>query len=975
MNKKTIIWLAAIAAALALIVGVVLLIVLRPAQEPDDTQTEAAEAPEYFLDIFKDGATEYVLVRGDDAEEQEKMATLEFSKYFKKVTGVDIQIVTDFQEKTDKEIVIGETNRSDIDAAMINGGVGGYTVTVEEQRLVILGTTPEWTLMGVRRFFESQFDGKIIDGNNYTLESREQISVSSKIAQSLDQKIYYSTAAYDFDGLLLLGRSVVSYDKHSTENGELFVSENGEFTGHICLSSDKSVELAKADINDYLATHKNLRRITVKQSIADGVCKCEECSKHSPIDNAILFMNRLAEEFGSDRSFDLVFYANAFDDAVATVKAEGYSVLLANEQQLMNLSDVQWRFNFFTQKINEWSEVSDSIYVVSAYVVIIGDYSHQQLLESMPNYDMLLANLEKLVDMNVKALYETQGYHLDTSASYQSSQDSGTEIFYKSREHILRAMAAGLSLTANEYLGVALPPVIGEASNSMIEYFSYLTNMRNGRDYPLATLEGNEIKVNNAGNYYLSDEQIKALDTLRRNIIKAVPEKMTDIIRSFLPAAAHTNPNEDWKYREIFTCYLDIKETQVYSFDVAFNNYMQINTNTKTSFCVDDMAMGHVIHNKKPEGVQMFTMEFTKGYHEFSIGQIYADVVLKATVTIAPSELPEAPTPSETLSNPNASEEAKAVYEYLLEMYGKKTLLGQHARTKDLAALNEYYAISGDYPSIIGLELMSYSGNRPDEGDNDPNWAWAEYQDNVGLIDAAIPYLKQHGGIPTIIWHWYAPLGGHDKSFYTDQADGFSVAKAVTPGTPEYEATIRDMDLIAAQLHRFEDEGIPVLWRPLIEADGGWFWWGAEGPENYIKLYRMMYERFVNYHGLDNLIWVWNAARIFYAEWYPGNDVVDMVSVDTYVEAWNYGSLAYNYYAMLSGCINNGVNKMITLAESGSAPNTDVAIAQGVYWSYQFTFNRQDYYSTRTSYSHFRYLANSECAVMLSDLPEQFRKW
>ena len=69
------------------------------------------------------------------------------------------------------------------------------------------------------------------------------------------------------------------------------------------------------------------------------------------------------------------------------------------------------------------------------------------------------------------------------------------------------------------------------------------------------------------------------------------------------------------------------------------------------------------------------------------------------------------------------------------------------------------------------------------------------------------------------------------------------------------------------------------------------------------------------------------------------------------------------------------LNKMITLAESGSAPNTDVAIAQGVHWSYQFTFNRQDYYSTRTSYSHFRYLANSECAVMLSDLPEQFRKW
>ena len=83
----------------------------------------------------------------------------------------------------------------------------------------------------------------------------------------------------------------------------------------------------------------------------------------------------------------------------------------------------------------------------------------------------------------------------------------------------------------------------------------------------------------------------------------------------------------------------------------------------------------------------------------------------------------------------------------------------------------------------------------------------------------------------------------------------------------------------------------------------------------------------------------------------------------------------YNYYAMIAGCINNGVNKMIALAESGSLVNTDLAIAQGVCWSYQFTFNMQTYYATRTSYSHFRYLANSECAVMLSDLPEQFRKW
>lgn len=113
------------------------------------------------------------------------------------------------------------------------------------------------------------------------------------------------------------------------------------------------------------------------------------------------------------------------------------------------------------------------------------------------------------------------------------------------------------------------------------------------------------------------------------------------------------------------------------------------------------------------------------------------------------------------------------------------------------------------------------------------------------------------------------------------------MTRAVQQGTDEYWATIRDLDAIAGQLKRLRDAGVPVLWRPLHEADGGWFWWGAKGPEATKQLYYMMRDRFINYHGLNNLIWVWSVDKPN-GSWYPGNDHVDILGIDSYPGGYNY---------------------------------------------------------------------------------------
>ena len=154
-------------------------------------------------------------------------------------------------------------------------------------------------------------------------------------------------------------------------------------------------------------------------------------------------------------------------------------------------------------------------------------------------------------------------------------------------------------------------------------------------------------------------------------------------------------------------------------------------------------------------------------------------------------------------------------------------------------------------------------------------------------VDKAIAFAAK-GGIVTFVWHWGSPVGLYDNStqrwwsgFYTAATD-FNIATALADTTnANYTLLINDIDTIAVQLKKLQAANVPVLFRPLHEAEGGWFWWGAKGPEPAKKLYRIVYDRLTNYHKINNLLWVWNSVA---ASWYPGNDVVDIVSADTYAQ-------------------------------------------------------------------------------------------
>lgn len=275
------------------------------------------------------------------------------------------------------------------------------------------------------------------------------------------------------------------------------------------------------------------------------------------------------------------------------------------------------------------------------------------------------------------------------------------------------------------------------------------------------------------------------------------------------------------------------------------------------------------------------------------------------------------------LVDSRASDAAVALMTKLTGDYGKHSWSGQYG-TDDVAHLR---AVCGRTPAILGADFMDYSPSRVAFSGRQPH-----------LVESLIK-LARSGQVITMSWHWNAPtnlLDSHEqpwwRGFYT-KASTFDVAAALSnTDSAEYALILRDIDAIALQLQKFSDANIPILWRPLHEAEGGWFWWGAKGPQPFKALWRLLYTRITEYHHLHNLIWVLTSEN---PDWYPGNDVVDIIGVDAYpkdpkttlLPGWN----------TLKGRFN-GV-KLVALTEFGGVPDIERMHAAGVWWSYFVSWN------------------------------------
>ncbi len=220
----------------------------------------------------------------------------------------------------------------------------------------------------------------------------------------------------------------------------------------------------------------------------------------------------------------------------------------------------------------------------------------------------------------------------------------------------------------------------------------------------------------------------------------------------------------------------------------------------------------------------------------------------------------------------------------------------------EIASGTDYFDISGDYTLVITEDILKSL----QEG---------------GLIigghdyTAVAVYLESNGT---------ALDPNKDYAFYKADTE-FDAANATVEGTWENKVFTEDLKNIAAYLKLLRDADIPVLWRPFHEAAGGWFWWGKDAA-SFKSLWIAMFNYFKT-EGLDNLIWVWTTEGDD-ADWYPGDQYVDIVGRDIYNKETadcvsEYTSIAGNYG-----------NKIVSLSECGTVGLISEQWASGARWSW-----------------------------------------
>lgn len=192
--------------------------------------------------------------------------------------------------------------------------------------------------------------------------------------------------------------------------------------------------------------------------------------------------------------------------------------------------------------------------------------------------------------------------------------------------------------------------------------------------------------------------------------------------------------------------------------------------------------------------------------------------------------------------HPAPSAEVVNVYRFLVDNFGRKTLSGAMANySTGLEEAEWMFEKTGLWPALTCFDLIDHTRSY-------------DFCDKEQLLFNAQKYWI-HNGLVALMWHWRDP-SGLTEQFYTDSTP-FDISKIYDTGSAEYKAVIRDIDTVAVYLKKLQALNIPVLWRPLHEASGGWFWWGARGAGPCKLLWKVLYERLTHHHGLDNLLWVW----------------------------------------------------------------------------------------------------------------------
>jgi mannan endo-1,4-beta-mannosidase len=205
---------------------------------------------------------------------------------------------------------------------------------------------------------------------------------------------------------------------------------------------------------------------------------------------------------------------------------------------------------------------------------------------------------------------------------------------------------------------------------------------------------------------------------------------------------------------------------------------------------------------------------------------------------------------------------------------------------------------TGRYPYMVGADYLY-----------DPGYTSA----SIRKVNSYLIELSKKGGLATVSTHFSNPWTSGDCR----DRSVVRMPDLYTPGNPAYDKFHADLDLIAEGFKELQDNGVVVLYRPLHEMTGTWFWWGGVDQTEYVSLWRHVHDYLTLTKGLNNILWVYSPFNVTWDDapadrYYAGDEYVDIVGMDWYSDKLGDQTEARRTYDRLTA-----LGKPFAFAEAG----------------------------------------------------------
>ncbi len=454
---------------------------------------------------------DYTIVTGAAASAAERNAAEKLQYYFEEISGIKLEIVADTVAESDKEIIVGKTNREggDFTVDRANLGDDGIVIKTVGEKIILSGAEKRGAVYAVYNFLEEYFgcrwfthDLTVIPESekliipqtiDYTYKPAIEFRMTDWISPNLSNE-YKAANGLNTDNYGVIsesyggGISYAGFFAHTLRdlldvslfetNPELFALgvKSGERTiNQLCLSNPETLELVKQNVRRTLDAHPNATIISVTQNDNQDYCVCENCKRideeeGSHAGTMLRFINAIADDVKDD-------YPDVMVDTFAyQYTRKPTAITVPRDNVIVRLCSIECTFSSpldggyseenktFAEDIKGWKAICKNLHIWD-YTT---NYAHY--LAPFGNFDVLQSNLQFFAENNVIGVYEEGNY----SASVSDGE------FAELRCYMLAKLMWDPYCDVNELIYDFCEAYYGAGYQSIIDFINYIDKNSGG---------------------------------------------------------------------------------------------------------------------------------------------------------------------------------------------------------------------------------------------------------------------------------------------------------------------------------------------------------------------------------------------------------------------------------------------------------------------------------------------------------------